>query len=93
MLGLGFIVKAVKPYLNKIGEAMFENDKNLNSKDMCILITKRKAQDGKVHTFMSYVERPENLNDLYIRDNEGKPITMGIDGIITLIGDGGNDEG
>ncbi len=84
-MDLSFLVTAVKPYLSKIGEGLFSMDKEYGSKDVCILITKKMDEHGKVHTFMSHIERPTNLSDLYVKDKEGKKMVKDIDGLVNLL--------
>jgi hypothetical protein len=83
-MNLSFLISAIKPFLNKMGEGLYKLDADLGSKDLCVLITKSKDQQGKTHTFMSYIERPTNLRELYIKDKDGKNCIMGIEGLSKL---------
>ncbi len=91
-MNLSFLIGAIKPFLNKIGDNLFKMDEDFGSKDLCILITKNKDKLGKTHTFMAYIERPENLTQLYIKGKDGKPVIMGIEGLGKLFDEGEVDE-
>lgn len=83
-MNLSFLITAIKPFLNKMGDGLYKLDDEMKSTDLCVLITKGKDKNGKTHTFMSYIERPKNLNELYIKDKDGKNCIMGIDGLSKL---------
>ncbi len=84
--GLGFLIGAIKPYLNKLGDAMYSMDKEYNAEDVCIIITKRKNEKGETRTFMGYINRPADLGKLYLKDKDGKPTLFGIEGLGKLMG-------
>ncbi len=90
--GLGFLMNAIKPYLNKLGNAMYDLDKSYEAKDVCIVITKRKNDKGETRTFMGFIERPEDLGKMYLKDKDGKPALMGIEGLGKLIGSDNEDD-
>ena len=90
--GLGFLMNAIKPYLNKLGDAMYSMDKEYNANDLCIIITKRKNEKGETRTFMGYIDRPEG-GIKYLKDKDGKPTLFGIEGLGKLMGtDAENDQ-
>lgn len=103
-----FVIKLLMPQLNKLGSAMIELDAKHGTNDLCFMISKKAVQkhdkegkpiflkDGKpdmiIRTFMSWVEKPNPQHLSYVKKEDGQPMVMGIEGLITMLTGGNNKE-